>query len=525
MSLNPKAPRIPDLLAALYQPILPLLKKIRVTRTGYRDCNPQDILVPKGFTVELVASGFNAPTHCCFDDQGYCYISETGHKINAKPRILKVDVQSGTYETWIELPEDRWTKTGALTGACWHDNALYIMNTHELLRLNSEGDLEEIITGLPGLGDHQSNYPVVGTDGKIYFGQGCATNCGVVGTDNFAYEWLPTFPEFCDVPAQDIVLSGRNYEYRNVLDTVLDKVRTGAYVPFGTETTAGQIIKGNVKCSGSILRCNPDGSELEVVAWGLRNPYGIAFHPDGRLFTTEHGMDERGQRFVVDDWDDFYEVKEGEWYGWPDFASGYRLDDEYWGELGRGREPVLAEFPNPSPPRPLVSFERHAGANGVNISADERFGFVGHAFVAQFGDIAPITTPRLATPAGFKVVRIDIESRQIVDFAVNKFAGPASKLPHNGFERPSHCQFGPDGALYVVDFGEVEIAPERGGIRMPLGSGALWRIRRADGDYGERPPEPTAIPLYAMIGAAVLGSITAAVAGFVWLVRRLSKKR
>jgi len=218
-------------------------------------------------------------------------------------------------------------------------------------------------------------------------------------------------------------------------------------------------------------------------------------------------------------------VRDGEWYGWPDFASGYRLDDDYWGELGRGREPVLAEFPNPSPPRPLVSFERHAGANGVDISADERFGFVGHAFVAHFGDIAPITTPRLTTPAGFKVVRIDIENRQIVDFAVNKFAGPASKLPHSGFERPSHCQFGPDGALYVVDFGEIELAPERGGIRMPLGSGALWRIRRAGSDYGDRPPEPTAIPLYAMIGAAVLGAITAAVAGLAWLLRRFGKRR
>jgi hypothetical protein len=34
------------------------------------------------------------------------------------------------------------------------------------------------------------------------------------------------------------------------------------------------------------------------------------------------------------------------------------------------------------------------------------------------------------------------------------------------------------GALYVVDWGEIHIAPERGGVRMPLGTGALWRIRR-----------------------------------------------
>src|SRR3712207_6950490 len=40
----------------------------------------------------------------------------------------------------------------------------------------------------------------------------------------------------------------------------------------------------------------------------------------------------------------------------------------------------------------------------------------------------------------------------------------ASKLPHSGFERPSHCTFGPDGALYVTDFGEIDIAPEKAGI-------------------------------------------------------------
>lgn len=44
--------------------------------------------------------------------------------------------------------------------------------------------------------------------------------------------------------------------------------------------------------------------------------------------------------------------------------------------------------------------------------------------------------------------------------------GPASKLFHACFERPSHCVFGPDGPLYVVDFGQFKIVPEKGGIRM-----------------------------------------------------------
>jgi glucose/arabinose dehydrogenase len=238
------------------------------------------------------------------------------------------------------------------------------------------------------------------------------------------------------------------------------------------------MIKGNVKCTGSILRCDPDGSNLEVVAWGLRNPYGVAFDANGHLFATEHGMDERGRRYIVDDPDDFYEIKQGAWYGWPDFASGIRLDDPFWGDKGHGREPVLAEFPDPDPPKPFVSFATHAAANGFDFCRDPKFGFEGDAFVAFFGDLSPITTvTRAYQRTGFKVVRVDMQQRRVVDFAANRNPGPASGHHHKGFERPSHCQFGPDGALYIVDFGEIHIAPEKGAIRQTLRTGSLWRVR------------------------------------------------
>jgi glucose/arabinose dehydrogenase len=512
---------LPSWLAYAYKPILPYLKQIKIVREEFRHHNPDDILLPQGYVAEVVATGFNAPVHCCFDDQGFCYVSEAGHKIASPPRILKVDLATGRYEPVFVLPQDEWIKTGALTGACWHAGALYFMNTDTLYRRGPDGQVAAIMTDLPGKGDHQANYPVAGPDGKLYFGVGSATNSGVVGADNAAYEWLPKFPGFCDVPAQDIALVGRNYEYQNVLGDITQTVRTGAYVPFGTETTPGQVIKGAVKCTGAILRCNPDGSNLEVVAWGLRNPYGIAFHPDRRLFATEHGMDDRSKRYIVGDPDDFYEIRPGAWYGWPDFASGIRLDDPHWGTGGQGREPVLAAHPDSQPPKPFVSFESHAAANGVDFCRDAAFGFPGDAFVALFGDLTPVTTARLATPVGFKVVRVDMGARQIVDFAVNRIAGPASKLPHAGFERPSHCQFGPDGALYVVDWGEIHIALERGGVRMPLGTGALWRIRRTGGPRGERPAEPMKVPVYALQLAKIVGA--AGLTG--WAVWRLLRGR
>lgn len=518
------APMLPGWLAYLYQPLLPVLKKIHIHREGVRNPNPGDILLPEGYTAEVVATGLSAPTHCSFDDRGYCYVSETGHKVDSPPRIIKINTHTGEKEIFYEAPPERWVKTGALTGTCWRNGYLYFNNTHILSRIGPDGTVEELITDLPGLGDHQTNHPVVGPDGKIYFGQGCATNSGVVGADDFAFEWLPNYPQFCDVPGQDITLVGRNFEYQNVLGNITETVRTGAYVPFGTETKPGQVIKGNVKCTGSVLRYEPDSRNLELVAWGLRNPYGLAFHPDGRLFATEHGMDERSRRYIVDDPDDFYEIRQGAWYGWPDYASGIRMDDPYWGDKGQNRDPVIANPPDPNPPKPLVSFGTHEAANGVDFSSSPDFGFEGDAFVACFGDLSPITTvTRAIYPAGFKVVRVDMKTGKVYDFAVNRIAGPASKLPHEGFERPSHCAFGPDGALYIADFGIIKIAPEIGGIRIQKDSGVLWRIRRTSGPQGKVPPSPKIFPVYLLQYLIIITGIIGAILGVRWLLTRPKK--
>ncbi len=167
-----------------------------------------------------------------------------------------------------------------------------------------------------------------------------------------------------------------------------------------------------------------------------------------------------------------------------------------------------------------MTFPPHAAPNGVDFCRHAEFGFEGDAFVTLFGDITPVTD-RLPTPSGFKIVRIDMKNRQVVDFAVNKIVGPAAKLPHSGFDRPSHCAFAPDGALYVVDWGEIQIAAEKGGIRMAKGTGSLWRIRRTGEQIGQEPPAPRQVPSYAI--KAVLGGLAAAGTGglAIWkLLRR-----
>jgi hypothetical protein len=52
---------------------------------------------------------------------------------------------------------------------------------------------------------------------------------------------------------------------------------------------------------------------------------------------------------------------------------------------------------------------------------------------------------------------------------------------------PATARSAPDGALYIVYWGEIAIAAEQGCIRIPEGSGTLWRIR-STADAGAATP-------------------------------------
>lgn len=102
----------------------------------------------------------------------------------------------------------------------------------------------------------------------------------------------------------------------------MDTVTTGAFLPFGNIASKGQTVKGDIKCNGAILSVNPDGSDIKLEAWGFRNPFGLAFDNEGKLFVIDNGADERGSRSIANDNDKFHEIKLNKtaaFYGWPDY--------------------------------------------------------------------------------------------------------------------------------------------------------------------------------------------------------------
>lgn len=226
------------------------------------------------------------------------------------------------------------------------------------------------------------------------------------------------------------------------------------------------------------MRTRLGGGSLELVAWGFRNPFGLAFAPDGRLYVTDNAYDKRGSRPVFGAGDQLFVVEQGRWYGWPDYHGGRTVASGLYEPPG-GEEPrrVLARDPRP-PSRPVALFAVHSSSNGIDFSRSTAFGHVGDAFVAQFGDMAT-GSGKVLGPVGFKVVRVDVTRGVVHDFAINRGRqnGPATKVGGAGIGRPVAVRCDPAGnALYVVDFGVMTI----GDSPQPYPeTGVIWRITRS----------------------------------------------
>jgi|SoiMethySBSTD1v2_1073268.scaffolds.fasta_scaffold09931_7 glucose/arabinose dehydrogenase len=451
-----------------------------------RPLRPADVALPPGYAIELFASGLTFPTSIAFDDAGNIYVTEAGYsygEVFTTPRLL--ELRAGRAPRVVASGDN-----GPWTGVAFHGGAFYVAEGGtgrggRIVRIGRDGSITSLVTGLPTLGDHHTNGPLIGPDGKLYFSTGTATNSAVVGEDNAQFGWLKRHPEFHDVPCQDVVLTGVNFKTPNPLTPDEDdSASTGAFSKFGDKTAAQQVITGKVPCSGAVMRVALDGGPIELVAWGFRNPFGLAFGPDRKLYVTDNGYDDRGSRPVFGAGDVLWQVQPGTWFGWPDFSEAHPIfEDPVWGDHyrvpGKDTPPrLLARHPSRPPPATAI-FPVHASADGLDFSRSAAFGYPGQAFVALFGDEAPATGKTLE-PVGFKVVRVDVTNGVIADFAVNraKHKGPASKSGGSGLERPVAVRFDPSGrSLYVVDFGVLTHHERAEPVQ---GTGTVWRITRSE---------------------------------------------
>lgn len=431
-----------------------------------RIINMKDIQLPQGYRIEMVAMDLNTPISLAISDQNELFVGDAGilsgsgklHKLTPTGPVL---IAEG-----FNVP---------LTGVTFFDGSLYVSHRGVISRVGKDGSRIDILSGLPSLGDHQNNKVVFGSDRKMYFGQGTATNSGVVGEDN---HWLKKYPFFHDYPGAYISLSGQNFQTKNnFVESKWEKVWTGPYSPFGVPVYQNEHVKGVVKASGSILRANLDGSQLELFAWGLRNPFGLKFDRYHRLFCSNHGIDVRGSRPVAESPDEFQWIRRGLWYGWPDYTGGEPVTNSQFKPEGMKQPQFILAMHPMIPPKPVATFKPHSAIMGFDFNHDPSFGPVDEVYIAEFGSEAPETTGGKKTPnAGHRVSRLNPSTGSVSTFIINKTGKPASETGGGGIERPIDIVFGKHHEMYIVDFG----------FRKPFGTGegylpetgVIWRVEK-----------------------------------------------
>ena|GEM_PF-945801 len=188
---------------------------------------------------DFASSAFSGPVSMAFDSRGRLFVGTYPGRI----LILLDNNEDGvvdevkTFATGVQIPlglefranGDLYVTSNIVGGAG------RIMRLRDLDGDDVADEKTIILDGLPSEGDHQTDKLKFGPDGLLYFGQGSSTDNGTADP-------------------------GRPVER---------------------------------PLNATILRIDVDNPQVAVFASGLRNPFGMAFHPDnGQLFTTDGGSGE-----------------------------------------------------------------------------------------------------------------------------------------------------------------------------------------------------------------------------------------
>jgi PQQ-dependent dehydrogenase (s-GDH family) len=152
---------------------------------------------------------------------------------------------------------------------------------------HSLGKARDVLAGLPAGTDHQGGRLLVGPDRKLYF------TIGDLGADQLANFCKPNRAQSVPTAAQ---LQARDWSLYE-----------------------GKVLRINL--DGSIPPDNPTiaGVRSHIYSYGHRNPQGLIFAPDGKLYESEHGPNTDDEVNVI---------RAGGNYGWP-YIAGYRDDQSY----------------------------------------------------------------------------------------------------------------------------------------------------------------------------------------------------
>ena len=184
---------------------------------------------------------------------------------------------------------------------------------------------------------------------------------------------------------------------------------------------------------GAIIRMNPDGSDREIYATGVRNSVGLAFHPgNGQLWFTDNGRDMMGDNVPSDELN--HATEAGQHFGFPYCHQGDVLDPEL------GSAGACAQYRGPE-----VKMGPHVAALGLDFYEGTMFPaeYQGELFVAQHGSW------NRSNPLGYRLVLVHINNGESA--AGQRIFAEGWLQGGQAWGRPSDVIDLPDGSLLVSD--------------------------------------------------------------------------
>lgn len=287
---------------------------------------------------------------------------------------------------------------GVAAGVLYHDGEVFVTCAPDVFRMrdtDGDGDIDEKEVISHGYGihiayaGHDMSGLVVGPDGKIYWSIG---DLGVNVVDE----------------------NGKRWKYPN---------------------------------QGAVMRCNPDGSDFEVYAHGLRNPQELAFDAYGNLISVDNDGDHAGEH------ERYVHIIEGSDSGWRiNWQYGkYKQENEGY-KVWMDEDLHVPHFPGQAayllPPIALAP-DGPAGL-AYNPGTAMNKDWNGYFFSSFFK----------ASSAKSKVEAFRLEPRG-ASFDLGRTVDVVSGVV------PTGLSFGPDGALYINDWLD-------GYAKKP--QGRIWRL-------------------------------------------------
>lgn len=336
--------------------------------------------LPPGFKAEVYAEGFTNPRWLATAPNGDVFVVESGPS-----RVTALRDTKGTGKADVrEVFADKLSQPFGI--AFWKDH-LYVGNTGAVVRfpykagqMKAEGAPETVVPDLPALGYHG--------------------------------HWT-----------RNVVFNARNGKM---------------YVTVGSETDIGP----SKPRRAVVLEFNADGSEERVYATGIRNPVGLAFNPTtGALWACVNERDGLGDELVPDY---VTSVKEGGFYGWPNYYIGPNHDP---------RVPEAPELKN-KVIVPDVLIAPHSAALGLTFYTGSMFPaeYRGDAFAALHG------SGNRAKRTGYKIVRVRMKNGKAIggyeDFLTGWMLGEDRQ---EVWGRPVGLAVAKDGSLLIADDGAGKI--------------------------------------------------------------------